>query len=238
MIRGVIVNNSILVVEDDEMIRDLICLYLGNDKYDVIEAADGVEAQEKFLSQRPCLIVLDLMLPKLSGEDFCKWVRHELNDDDVSIIMLSAKSQVGDKINGLNIGADNYLTKPFDPDELVAYVEALLRRTKKHCQQVTYDGLCIMPDRREVFLYEKLVYLTKHEFDLLFLLMSNPNIVFTREQLVDELYQYDEKNILDRTIDAHIKKIREKIEEIPSKPERIATVRGMGYRFVTKKTKA
>lgn len=228
--------NTILVVEDDEMIRNLISLYLNNEKYEVITAADGVEAQERFLSEHPCLIILDLMLPKLSGEEFCKWVRHDLNDNDVSIIMLSAKAQIGDKINGLNIGADNYLTKPFDPDELVAYVEALLRRTKQHCQRIAYDGLCIMPKKREVVLFDEPIYLTRHEFDLLYLLMSKPNIVFTREQLVNELYQYDEKDILDRTIDAHIKKIREKIEETPAKPKRIQTVRGMGYKFVHTKT--
>lgn len=203
---------TILVVEDDDMIRQLISLYLTNENYHVVEARDGVEAQELYLLEHPCLIILDLML--------------------------SAKSLTADKINGLNIGADNYLTKPFDPDELVAHVEALLRRVKHHRLTLTSNGLCMLPEKREVLLYERQIHLTKHEFDLLYVLMSNPNIVYTREQLVNELYQFDERDILDRTIDAHIKKLREKIEDIPSKPERIKTVRGMGDRFVHPKTNA
>lgn len=222
----------ILVVEDDAMIRNLITIYLNKNGYDVIEAEDGERAKELFLKHHPCLIILDLMLPKISGEVFCKWVRKDMNNKDVSIIMLSAKSQVGDKINGLQIGADNYITKPFNPDELVAHVEAMLRRTGLMCQKITYDGLCIMPRKREVLLYDKSINLTKHEFELLYLLMSHPNTVFTRERLVNELYAYDEQDILDRTIDAHIKKLREKIEAVPSKPRRIRTIRGMGYKFV------
>lgn len=223
---------TILVVEDDVMIRNLIKIYLNKNGYDVIEAEDGERAKELFLKHHPCLIILDLMLPKISGETFCKWIRTDMNNKEVSIIMLSAKSQIGDKINGLKIGADNYITKPFNPDELVAHVEAVLRRTGIMCQKIAYEGLCIMPRKREVFLYDKSIYLTKHEFELLYLLMSHPNTVFTRERLVNELYSYDEQDILDRTIDAHIKKLREKIEEIPSKPKRIQTIRGMGYKFV------
>src|SRR5690625_988989 len=228
----VIVKETILIVEDDEMIRNLIRLYLEKQEYEIIEAKDGEEAKQLFLTHHPCLIILDLMLPKISGEQFCKWVREEMENSEVSIIMLSAKSQVADKIEGLTMGADNYLTKPFNPDELVAHVKALLRRTRHFCQKITYDGLCIMPRKREVLLYDQVIHLTKHEFELLYYLMTNPNTVFTREHLVNELYAYDEQDILDRTIDAHIKKLREKIEEIPSKPKRIQTIRGMGYKFV------
>lgn len=227
-----IVKEIIMVVEDDVMIRNLITLYLKKHDYEVIEAADGVEAKQLFLQYHPCLIILDLMLPKLSGEQFCEWIRTEINDEDIPIIMLSAKTQMDDKINGLSIGADLYLTKPFQPEELIAYVKATLRRTGKHCQKLAYDGLCLLVNEREVYLFDEKIHLTKHEFDLLHYLMSQPNIVFTREQLVNELYHYNEQNILDRTIDAHIKKIREKIEEEPSRPKRIQTVRGMGYKFV------
>ncbi len=146
--------------------------------------------------------------------------------------MLTAKSQTRDKIAGLNMGADHYLTKPFNPDELIAHVQALLRRTGRYCQKVTYDGLSMMPRKRQVLLYDQEVELTKHEFELLYFFMTHPNIVFTREQLMDELYAYDENDILDRTIDAHIKKLRKKIETTPHKPERIKTKRGMGYVFV------
>lgn len=232
MIGGVFVQQTVLVVEDDEMIRNLIKLYLEKNKFDVITAKDGEEAKTLFLQHQPCLLILDLMLPKVSGEEICAWIRNDLHNSDVSIIMLTAKSQVGDKIAGLNMGADHYITKPFNPDELIAHVKALLRRTGHFCQKITYDGLCVMPRRREVTLYNEAVHVTKHEFDLLYLLMSHPNIVFSREQLVQELYAYDEQHILDRTIDAHVKKLREKVEDVPSKPKRIQTVRGMGYKFV------
>ncbi|MEV9641114.1 response regulator transcription factor [Mammaliicoccus sciuri] len=221
---------TILVVEDDQLIRELICIYLKKDGYDVIVAVDGEEAKELFLMHHPCLIVLDLMLPKCSGEEFCKWVKdQELNE--VSIIMLSAKVHTNDKINGLRMGADDYMTKPFDPDELLAHVEAVLRRTGQFCQKIAYDGLCIKPRKGEVLLFDQKINLTKHEFNLLFHFMENPNIVLTREDLLHQLYPYGDKVVLDRTIDAHVKKLREKIEEVPSSPKRILTVRGMGYKF-------
>lgn len=190
----------VLVVEDDELIRNLIQFYLEKNKYEVITAKDGEEAKELFLQFHPCLIILDLMLPKISGEEICHWIRQDLNNSEVSIIMATAKSQIGDKIEGLKMGADHYVTKPFNPDELIAHVEALLRRTGQFCQKVTYDGLCIMPRKREVLLYDQSIYLTKHEFELLYYLMSHPNIVFTREQLVNQLYAYDDQHILDRTV--------------------------------------
>lgn len=225
------IDQTILVVEDDQMIRQLIKIYLEKNQFDVIEAADGEEAKEAFMDHHPCLVILDLMLPKVSGEEFCQWMKGQKHYD-TSIIMLSAKSRIGDKIAGLNMGADSYVTKPFDPEELIAHVEAVLRRTGHFCQKVTYDGLCIKPRKGEVLLYNEEVMLTKHEFKLLYFFMQNPNIVFSREELVNEIYPYNEQSILDRTIDAHIKKLREKIEKIPSQPKRIQTVRGMGYKFV------
>lgn len=228
---GFLMKQMILVVEDDRMIRNLVRIYLEKNNYEVIEAADGVEAKTAFLKHHPCLIILDLMLPKISGEEFCTWVRDQENHE-VSIIMLSAKARTDDKVKGLKMGADSYVTKPFDPDELIAHVEAVLRRTGQFCQKVTYEGLSIMPRKGEVLLYDKQVNLTKHEFNLLYYFMQHPNIVFSREELVTQLYPYDEQSVLDRTIDAHIKKLREKIEDVPSHPERIQTVRGMGYKFV------
>ncbi|OZU88617.1 DNA-binding response regulator [Virgibacillus indicus] len=222
---------TVLVVEDDNMIRNLITIYLEKAGYDVVQAADGMAAKEAFLKYHPCLIILDLMLPKLSGEEYCKWVR-EQEQGEISIIMLSAKARIEEKINGLKIGADDYLTKPFDPNELIAHVEAVLRRTGQFCQKVVFDGLCIKPRKGEVLLYDKQLNLTKHEFNLLYHLMKSPNIVFSREHLIDQLYPYADRTVLDRTIDAHIKKLREKIEESPASPKRIRTVRGMGYKFV------
>src|SRR5690554_3823786 len=172
------------------------------------------------------------MLPKLSGEEFCTWVRIQ-ERNEVSIIMLSAKSRIEDKINGLKIGADDYIVKPFEPEELLAHIEAVLRRTGQFCQKITYDGLCIKPRKGEVLLLDQEVKLTKHEFTLLYYFMENPNTVISRESLLNQLYPYADKLILDRTIDAHIKKLRKKIEENPAVPKRIITVRGMGYKFVT-----
>lgn len=216
------------------MIRKLIRIYLENNHYDVVEAENGMEAKDVFLKQHPCLIILDLMLPHISGEEFCEWVR-EQEQQDVSIIMLSAKARIDQKIAGLKMGADAYLTKPFDPNELMANVAAVLRRTGHFCQKIAYDGLCIMPRKGQVLLDHDQIHLTEYEFNLLYYMMQHPDMVFSREQLVEQIYPYGEQDVLDRTIDAHIKKIRQKIEKTPSRPQRIQTVRGMGYKFVSKK---
>ncbi|WP_217588020.1 response regulator transcription factor [Lentibacillus saliphilus] len=223
---------TILVVEDDPMIRQLVRIYLEKAGYDVVEAADGEVAKTVFLDTHPCLVILDLMLPKVSGEAFCHWVQNDVSDD-VSIIMLSAKARTKDKIDGLKMGADGYVTKPFDPEELIAQVEAVLRRTGQFCQKITYDGLSIMPRKGQVLLYDKPLDLTKHEFTLLYHLMQAPDVVFSREALMGQLYPHEESIVMDRTIDAHIKKLRSKIEDIPAEPKRIVTVRGMGYKYAT-----
>lgn len=223
---------TILVVEDDQMIRNLIKINLEKNNYDVVEAEDGEAAKNIFLIEHPCLVILDLMLPKVSGEEFFEWVRGQKRNE-VSFIMLSAKSRISDKIKGLKLGADDYITKPFDPDELVAHVEAVLRRTGQFCQKIVHGGLCIKPRKGEVQLYDADITLTKHEFNLLYYFMQYPDIIHDREKLIDHLYPYLEHSVLDRTIDAHIKKLREKIEDNTSNPQRIQTVRGMGYKFVS-----
>lgn len=228
------VKQTIMVVEDDKMIRELIVIYLKKSGYEVVVASDGEEAKAIFLKHQPCLIILDLMLPKISGEAFYEWMR-EQEQNHISVIMLSAKARIDDKISGLRLGADAYMTKPFDPNELIAQVEAVLRRTGHFCQKIVADGLCIMPKKGVVLLCGKDVKLTKYEFSLLYYLMQHPNIILSREQLIMEIYPYEERTVLDRTIDAHIKKLREKIEDYPAKPKRVQTVRGMGYKFVTDK---
>ncbi|MGM0898540.1 MAG: response regulator transcription factor [Bacillota bacterium] len=222
---------TILVVEDDQMIRELVSIYLEKAGYEVIAATNGEEAKKSFRAFQPCLVILDLMLPKISGEELCGWFRSEKRNE-VSIIMLSAKAKTQDKIDGLKMGADDYMTKPFDPAELVAHVEAVLRRTGQFCQKITYGGLTIQPRKGEVQLFGEKLSLTKNEFNLLFHFMDNPNMVLSRDDLIYQLYPYNDKTVMDRTIDAHIKNLREKIEDQPSSPKRILTVRGMGYKFV------
>lgn len=222
---------TILVVEVNKLIRELISQSLKNAGYDVVEATNGEEAKAVFLSSHPCMVVLNLILPKLSGEAFCKWLRKQ-ERNEVSIIVVSARTNVEDKIRCLKLGADDYLTMPFLPEELVAHVEAVLRRTGQFCQKIAHDGLCIKPRKGEVLLFDQELQLTKHEFTLLYYFMENPNLIISRAHLIEQLYPYADKLISDRTIDAHIKKLRKKIEEDSSSPKRIVTVRGMGYKFV------
>ncbi|MBR3121225.1 response regulator transcription factor [Oceanobacillus profundus] len=223
---------KIMVVEDDKLIRILILTYLKKYGYEVVAACDGEEAKVVYQEHLPCLIILDRMLPRVSGEEFCIWVR-EQKHHEVSIIMVSAKVRIADKIAGLRLGADAYLTKPFDPNELIAQIEAVLRRTEQFCQKIVCDGLCIMPRKGKVLLDGKDIKLTKYEFYLLYYFMQNPEVVLSREQLMKQIHPNMESGVMDRTIDAHIKKLREKIEAYPSKPKRIETVRGMGYKFVS-----
>lgn len=221
---------TILVIEDDQMLRELVAIYLEKAGYAVFTASDGEEAKKTFQELQPCLVILDLMLPKISGEELCGWFRSQKRNE-VSIIMLSAKAKTQDKIAGLKMGADDYITKPFEPDELVAHVEAVLRRTGQFCQKISHGGLSIQPRKGEVQLFGEKLSLTKNEFSLLFHFMDNPNMVLSRDDLIYQLYPHHDKTVLDRTIDAHIKNLREKIEVEPSSPKRILTVRGMGYKF-------
>src|SRR5699024_6361881 len=152
-----------------------------------------------------------------------------------SIIMLSAKAQIDDKIAGLKLGADDDMTKPFDANALSAHVEAVLRRTGHVGQRIVHDGLCIKPRKGEVMLDNQDVNRTKYEFNPLYHFMQNPNLVLSREQLVNHIHPNAEHDVMERSIDAHIKNLREKIEDQSAKPKRIQTVRGMGYKFVTAK---
>lgn len=221
---------KILIVEDDVLFST--CLYDSlRDKYDVIVANDAESAQQLFIDEYPCIILLDLILPKMSGELFCKWVR-EQGRQEVGIIMISSKSSTVDKINGLKIGADCYMTKPIMIEELIAQVEAIIRRIGLFCQKIVHNGLCIKPRKGEVLLNGENLHLTKHEFLLLYHLMKHPNIVCSRPELVSHIYPYNEKDILDRTIDVHVKNLRDKIEVNPTNPQRILTVRGIGYKYI------
>ncbi|RKD25000.1 DNA-binding response regulator [Ammoniphilus oxalaticus] len=221
---------SILVVEDDHKIRELVRIYLEKEGYEVYEASDGEEAIDLFKSVDPCFVILDLMLPNMSGEEVCQKIRGEFKAQ-APIIMLTAKVAEVDRIKGLKMGADDYVTKPFSPAELIARVESVLRRTGHRCGKITYRGLTVKPIRGEAHFRGESLLLTQHEFKLLYFLMRHPNHILSREQMIDELYPQQEKIVSERTIDVHVANLREKLTKFEQQ-EWIETVRGMGYRFV------
>jgi two-component system OmpR family response regulator/two-component system alkaline phosphatase synthesis response regulator PhoP len=221
----------ILVVDDEPHIVELVRYNLVHEGYDVVVAYDGHEAIEKARTTAPDLVVLDLMLPYVDGLEVCRALRRE---SSVPILMLTAKDTEQDRVLGLELGADDYVTKPFSPRELVARVRAILRRTTKDAASseapVAVGGLVLDPTTHEVRLRERLVDLTTKEFDLLRLLMSHPNQVFTRDFLLEHIWGYEYFGST-RTVDMHISRLREKIEDNPIAPTYIMTVRGVGYKF-------
>ncbi len=220
---------TILIVDDEQHIIDLAKLYLEQEGYKTASATDGKSALQKILHEKPNLIVLDLMLPELDGWEVCRRVRAE---SDVPIIMLTARSDDIDRIVGLELGADDYLTKPFNPRELVARVRAILRRTGRPAPTnadttITLENLTIHPERRIVLVAGKEVELRMKEFDLLMSLATNPGMVFTREKLLDIVWGYDFAGET-RTVDVHIAHLRHKLKGM--RPT-IDTVWGVGYRL-------
>lgn len=224
--------DTILAVEDEKNIADLIELYLSKEGFAVEKAATGEEGLAKAKTLKPALIILDIMLPGIDGWEVCREIRKE---SDVPIIMLTAKESETDKVVGLELGADDYMTKPFSPRELAARVKAVLRRAKTpaggpDATVIRADDLTIDLGRRQVKLDEKEVSLTAKEFELLSSLASRPGIVFTREQLLENIWGYDFYGGT-RTVDVHVRHLREKLGDNPDKPRFIETVRGTGYRF-------
>lgn len=221
---------TVLVIEDDDKIRKLLKLYLEKEGYEVLEAIDGQQGMNLFVEFDPCFVITDLMLPHKSGEELCQWIRKEQNSD-VPLIMLTAKVDESDRIKGLQMGADDYVTKPFSPQEVVTRVETVLRRTENRCSKISFRGLTIKPIRVEVKYNGNLITLTKHEFKLLYFLMRHPNQIVTRDQILQELYPNEEIYVIDRTVDVHVSKIREKLNTAGASSDFIETARGMGYRF-------
>jgi two-component system alkaline phosphatase synthesis response regulator PhoP len=222
---------KILLVEDERKIVDLLRLYLEREGYAVSSAADGEEALKSFARLRPSLVILDLMLPLLDGLEVCRRIRQ---DSQVPILMLTAKDEEADKVIGLSIGADDYVTKPFSPREMVARVKALLRRSRLSVgegdQELSDAGLKLIPDKRQAFKGEDEITLTALEFDLLACLMKSPGRVYTRDQLLANVWGAD--YIGDpRVVDVHVGNLRRKVEDDSSLPRRIKTVRDVGYKF-------
>jgi two-component system OmpR family response regulator len=228
------VDSRILVVEDDPNLLDTLKYNLVKDGYEVITAADGARALETARTEKPELIILDLMLPKLSGFEVCRILRKEMT---VPIIMLTARTDEVDKIVGLEIGADDYMTKPFSMRELLARVHAMLRRAGIHpelpvagTESIKIGDLEIDVNRHQASYKGATLELSPKEFDLLSFLARNRGFVFSREQLLEKVWGYDYAGNT-RTVDVHIRWLRWKIETDPTRPELILTVRGTGYRL-------
>lgn len=222
----------ILLVEDEKNISNVLKAYLQQEGFRVTTAINGLVALTLFKENDYDLVLLDLMLPGLSGEEICKEIRKV---SATPIIMLTAKVELDDRIEGLSIGADDYISKPFSPREVVARVKAVLRRTGNEtaplADTITYDnGLTIDSSRYEVRLHGEIVPLTPTEFKILGALTKYPGRVFSRNQLVEIVQGHDFRGD-ERVIDAHIKKLRQKLEKVPSNPKIILTVFGVGYKF-------
>jgi two-component system response regulator ResD len=224
---------SILVVEDESSIAEVVSLYLKRAGYEVQIAPDGKQAMSILERQIPDFVILDLMLPEVDGLSVTRWLRDR---SDVPIIMLTARREEIDRITGLELGADDYVVKPFSPQELVSRVRAVMRRLGREQTEadserlLSFDHLTIDPRSRVVTIQDKPIELTVKEFDMLYLLARHPKQVFTREQLLERVWggaQYIDPG----TVTVHIRRLREKIEADPSRPARLLTVWGVGYKF-------
>ena len=224
----------ILVVDDEPNIREVVDLYLRREGYSVEIAGDGIAALQAIERQRPDLIVLDLMLPKLDGLQLTRALREA--DYNIPIIMLTAKTKETDRIAGLDLGADDYVTKPFSPKELVARVKAVLRRVNvkppvdSQTQPVSAGNITLNPAARQVITQQGEVSLTAKEFDLLWFFIKHPGQVFTRDQLLDNVWGFDFFGDAS-VVTVYVRRLREKIERQPTKPEHLLTVWGVGYKF-------
>ena len=234
----------VLIVEDELSLRETLAYSLERDGYEVLTAADGLDALKVARSQRPDLILLDVMLPGMDGIEVCRILRQET---DVPILMLTARAEEVDRVVGLEVGADDYVTKPFGMRELLARIRALLRRARMQSQasgpaledatadvarhrKLVFGELTIDIDRREVLLRGERLSLRPKEYDLLLFLARNRGIVLTRDLILERVWDWNYSGD-SRTVDVHVRGIREKIEDDPSDPQRILTVRGVGYRF-------
>jgi DNA-binding response OmpR family regulator len=218
----------ILVVDDDDKLISLLQLYLKREGFRVIAARDGAQALDLFDRHQPHFIILDVMLPRIDGISVCRRIRETSR---VPILMLSAKVEEKDKVVGLQAGADDYVSKPFSPQELVARVRTILRRAGPSAGRLIRGSLVIDVDRHEVFVEGREVRLTAIEFKLLRTLMESPGRVFTRDQLLTTFHGFGEA-VVDRAIDVHIGRLREKLGDDPTEPRFIQTVRGFGYKLL------
>jgi DNA-binding response OmpR family regulator len=234
--RALIPTAPILVVDDDAKIVRLVRTYLERDGFTVVTAADGPAALEAIEAHRPALVVLDLMLPELDGRAVIRAVRRDAEAAHTPILVLSARSSTIDRIAGLEDGADDYLPKPFSPAELVLRVKSILRRaapaesTDPAQPLLRHGDLTIDPARHEVRRGDQVIDLTRVEFRLLSAILGADGRVLSRDRLLDAVYGQDAADVLDRTIDVHIRRLRDKLDDDPDAPRYVQTVRGVGYR--------
>lgn len=232
--RGIFMENTkILVVDDDKNINELLRLYLEKEGYAVTQSYDGKDAVKKFSEQKPDLVLLDIMLPGIDGWQVCREIR---KTSDKPVIMITAKGETFDKVLGLELGADDYVVKPFDTKEVVARIKAVLRRysnkSGEDVKEVSYDNLVINLSNYELRVKGNPIDTPPKELELIFHLASNPNRVFTRDQLLDEVWGFEYYGD-SRTVDVHVKRLREKLDGISDKWS-LKTVWGVGYKFETK----
>jgi DNA-binding response OmpR family regulator len=228
---GLKMNNTILIIEDDANTTALITLYCEREGFRTLTASDGISGLDRAGKERPDLVILDLMLPEMDGGEVCRRLRQT---SDIPIIMLTARGDEIDRVSGLSLGADDYVVKPFSPRELVERVKAVLRRTQRPIKVgsiLSHAALQLDLKKRRVSVDGKSVDLTPHEYRLLETLMTSPGRIYTRDELLDRLYPMGEAIVIDRVVDVHIGKLRQKIEPDPPVPQYILTVRGVGYRF-------
>lgn len=234
--------DEILVVDDEASVVEVVSLYLKREGFAVRMARDGRQALEALQERRPSLVVLDLMLPKTDGIEILRRLRQD-QANNVPVIMLTARGQETDRIYGLEMGADDYVIKPFSPAELVARVKAVLRRSgsagklASDSRPLQYEELLIDPLTRLVKAYGQEVELTATEFNLLWFMANHPRQVFTRDQLLENVWGYSEY-VDPSTVTVHIRRLREKIEDDASRPQRLLTVWGVGYKFDPGKARA
>ena len=224
-------STKVLVVDDDVNIVKLVKLYLEKEGYDVITAHNGKDALELFRHDAPSIIILDIMMPEMDGNQVCREIRKV---SDVPVIMLTAKGETFDKVLSLELGADDYMVKPFEPKELVARIKAILRRSESKKggntdEVITFDKLEVNLTNYELKIDGRILEIPPKELELLYFLASNPNRVFTREQLLEEVWGFDYFGD-SRTVDVHIKRLREKLEGVEANWQ-LKTVWGVGYKF-------
>ena len=221
---------TVLVVDDEPIVRDVIVRYLRRDGFATLEAGDGDRARELIETADPTLVVLDVMLPGTDGLELCRWIRSR---SDLPVIMLTARGEEADRIVGLELGADDYVTKPFSPRELAARVRTVLRRSAgavARAEQLRFGEIELDGGSREVTRGGELVTLTAREFDLLWFLASNPRRVFSRSHIMDRVWGH--APALDTgTVTVHVRRLREKLEPDPARPQHLQTVWGVGYRL-------